>query len=41
MQKRTESSTITVPVPDYRELKKGTLFSIIRQSRLQKSAFRR
>src|SRR5262245_26434888 len=32
MQQRIESGTITVPVPDHRELAIGTLQSIIRQS---------
>jgi hypothetical protein len=35
MQKEIEDSTITVPVPLHRELKIGTLQSIIRQSGLQ------
>lgn len=39
MQKRTEGSTVTVPVPDHRELKPGTLQSIIRQSGLVRSDF--
>jgi predicted RNA binding protein YcfA (HicA-like mRNA interferase family) len=39
MQKRLESSTITVPVPNHKELKTGTLLSIIRQSGLEKSLF--
>lgn len=34
MQKRTADSTITVPVPDHRELRLGTLQAIIRQSQL-------
>jgi len=32
MQRRTDASTITVPVPDHRELRRGTLLSIIRHS---------
>jgi predicted RNA binding protein YcfA (HicA-like mRNA interferase family) len=32
MQKKLPNTTITVPVPDHRELKIGTLQSIIRQS---------
>ena len=32
MQRRTDASTITVPVPDHRELRRGTLLSIICQS---------
>jgi predicted RNA binding protein YcfA (HicA-like mRNA interferase family) len=39
MQKRTENTTITVPVPDHSELKVGTLTSIIRQSGLARSLF--
>ena len=40
MQKlTTEHSTITVPVPAHKELKTGTLHSIIRQSGLPKSLF--
>ncbi|HEY0514960.1 MAG TPA: type II toxin-antitoxin system HicA family toxin [Thermoanaerobaculia bacterium] len=39
MQKRAESSTVTVPVPDHPELRIGTLQSIIRQSGLPRSFF--
>ena len=39
MQKRTDSTTITVPVPDHSELRTGTLLSIIRQSQLPRSLF--
>jgi predicted RNA binding protein YcfA (HicA-like mRNA interferase family) len=39
MQKRTEDSTITVPVPDQDELRAGTLQSIIRQSGLPRDLF--
>ena len=39
MQRRTEDSTITVPVPDHDELKRGTLLSIIRQSGLPRQLF--
>ena len=39
MQRRTENSTITVPVPNHKELRLGTLRSIIRQSLLPVSAF--
>ena len=39
MQKRTDSSTTTVPVPDHAELRAGTLQSIIRQSGLPRSLF--
>ncbi len=41
MQKRTGDSTITVIVPDYREIRTGTLASIVRQSRLPRSVFER
>ena len=39
MQKQTEETTITVPVPNYKEIAVGTLQSIIRQSGLAKSLF--
>ncbi|MBN2208885.1 MAG: type II toxin-antitoxin system HicA family toxin [Candidatus Coatesbacteria bacterium] len=39
MQKRTPGSTITVPVPDHKEIRIGTLMSIIRQSGLPHVAF--
>ena len=39
MQRRTETETITAPVPDHRELATGTLLSIIRQSRVARSEF--
>ena len=39
MQRRYGNSTITVPVPNHRELAVGTLSSIIRQSQLPRSAF--
>jgi len=39
MQFKTTDSTITVPVPDHREIRIGTLQSIIRQSGLPKSLF--
>jgi predicted RNA binding protein YcfA (HicA-like mRNA interferase family) len=39
MQRRTENSTITVPVPNHKELRLGTLRSIIRQSQLPVSVF--
>jgi predicted RNA binding protein YcfA (HicA-like mRNA interferase family) len=40
MQKQIPGpSTITVPVPNHHELRKGTLLSIIRQSQLPRSAF--
>ena len=39
MQKQTENSTITVPVPLHKEIKIETLHSIIRQSELSKRDF--
>jgi predicted RNA binding protein YcfA (HicA-like mRNA interferase family) len=39
MQKKTEDKTITVPVPNHSEIKKGTLQSIIRQSEISKQYF--
>lgn len=39
MQLKTGNSTITVPVPEHKEIKLGTLQSIIRQSRLPKVLF--
>lgn len=39
MQKRTQTSTITVSIPDHSELRLGTLQSIIRQSGLPRSVF--
>jgi predicted RNA binding protein YcfA (HicA-like mRNA interferase family) len=39
MQLQIEGSTITVPVPDYDEMKTGTLRSIIRQSGLSRTLF--
>ncbi|HHE38455.1 MAG TPA: addiction module toxin, HicA family [Candidatus Cloacimonetes bacterium] len=39
MQKKTAQSTITVPVPAHKELRLGTLLSIIRQSRIGRSVF--
>lgn len=39
MQLKTEETTITVPVPNYAELKIGTLQSIIRQSGLSRYLF--
>ena len=39
MQKQIENSTITVPVPNYKQIPIGTLQSIIRQSQLSKSLF--
>lgn len=39
MQKQSEDTTRTVPVPLHRELRVGTLSSIIRQSGLPRSRF--
>ena len=39
MQKRFPETTVTVIVPDHKELRTGTLASIIRQSRLPREAF--
>lgn len=39
MQGRTDSGTVTVPVPDHLEIRIGTLQSIIRQSGVPRTAF--
>ena len=39
LQKVIPGSTITVPVPNYREIRIGTLKSIIRQSKLPAMLF--
>ena len=39
MQKRLENSTVTVPVPNHKEIRIGTLQSIIRQADLPKEIF--
>jgi len=39
MQKRTGNTTVTVPVPDHAELRRGTLQGIIRQSGLARDLF--
>jgi predicted RNA binding protein YcfA (HicA-like mRNA interferase family) len=39
MQKILPGSTITIPVPDHKNLKIGTLLSIIRQSGIPKNEF--
>jgi len=39
MQRRTDTGTTTVPVPDHAEIKTGTLLSIIRQSSVPRAAF--
>ena len=41
MQRRLGETTITVPVPNHREIKIGTLQSIIRQSQLSRDLFLR
>jgi predicted RNA binding protein YcfA (HicA-like mRNA interferase family) len=39
LQRNDEDSTTTVPVPDHKELKSGTLRSIIRQSGVDRTEF--
>ena len=39
MQKSITNSTVTVIIPNHKELKIGTLMSIIRQSGILKSKF--
>lgn len=39
MQRRSGSTTVTVPVPDHKEITVGTLRSIIRQSGLPRTEF--
>jgi predicted RNA binding protein YcfA (HicA-like mRNA interferase family) len=39
MQRRNGGTTVTVPVPDHKEIQIGTLLSIIRQSGLPRTAF--
>jgi predicted RNA binding protein YcfA (HicA-like mRNA interferase family) len=39
MQMKSLSGTVTVPVPNQKEIRTGTLQSIIRQSGLSKSFF--
>jgi len=39
MQKKISKTTITVPVPDHKVLRIGTLMSIIRQSCIRRSEF--
>jgi predicted RNA binding protein YcfA (HicA-like mRNA interferase family) len=39
MQKKLASGTVTVPVPDHREIRMGTLQSIIRQSGIPRTKF--
>jgi predicted RNA binding protein YcfA (HicA-like mRNA interferase family) len=39
MQRRISAGTITVPVPMHKDLKPGTLASIIRQSQIDRAVF--
>ena len=39
MQKKSQEGTVTVIVPDHKEVKIGTLMSIIRQSKISRNAF--
>ncbi|MBM4059690.1 MAG: type II toxin-antitoxin system HicA family toxin [Planctomycetes bacterium] len=39
MQRESGNSTITVPVPDHKELKTGTLLAIVRQSLVPRAEF--
>ena len=39
MQRRLPDTTVTVVVPDHKELKPGTLASVIRQTRLAREVF--
>lgn len=39
MQRTTPDGTTTVPVPDHKELRDGTLRSIIRQSGIPRGEF--
>lgn len=39
MQRTTQAGTTTVPVPDHKELRPGTLRSIIRQSGVPREEF--
>ncbi|HEY9883296.1 MAG TPA: type II toxin-antitoxin system HicA family toxin, partial [Thermosynechococcaceae cyanobacterium] len=39
MQRQTEATTISVPVPNHAEIRTGTLQSIIRQSELPRTLF--
>ena len=39
MQRKFSNTTITVPVPNHKEIRIGTLLSIIRQSGLPRSVF--
>lgn len=39
MQKKLQATTITIPIPNHKEISTGTLKSIIRQSKLKSSEF--
>ena len=39
MQRRTDTGSVTIPVPDHRELAIGTLLAIIRQSGIPRVQF--
>lgn len=39
MQRRGPGGTTTVPIPDHRELRTGTLLAVIRQSGVPRGAF--
>jgi len=39
MQRKLSNTTITIPVPDHKEIRPGTLLSIIRQSGLPRTEF--
>lgn len=39
MQKKLQATTITIPIPNHKEISTGTLKSIIRQSKLHSSEF--
>ena len=39
MQRKTDDSTRTVPIPDHKELAVGTLQSIVRQSGIPREEF--
>jgi predicted RNA binding protein YcfA (HicA-like mRNA interferase family) len=39
MQRRADTGSVTVPIPDHRELATGTLLSIIRQSGVARAEF--
>lgn len=41
MQRTVEAGTITLPVPDHYELKRGTLMGIVRQSQVPREEFER